>query len=146
MLLPMRKTGITFAAAAVALLLAGCTSPAQPPAPTATPEPTVAAAAHCEEFAELTDRTADAVIAAWQEDAGDTAFAELEALPGKFDMLALSADGNVGERIGAVADMLLEEDLMILSLNPDSYFDALRSVQRACEAEGSSIGVATWSS
>lgn len=70
--------------------------------------------------------------------------AALDAIPDEFDSLALSAEGEVGERIAAVAGLLQDTPPMVMSTQPDEHFAALEAVQRACDAEGFSISIATW--
>jgi hypothetical protein len=131
------------------LLLGGCagaTTTGSSPVATAEPTPSVNPAVEpCTAFAELTDRTATAVVDVWTSD-GDSASAssELEALPDEFDLLALSADGAVGERMSSVASILQDKAIIVMSTNPDEYFESIEAVQRACQAEGVEIGVATW--
>lgn len=132
------------------LTVAGCSANAPEPAEADKPSPTPtmsiepAFKASCEEFEALSERTADVIVEVWNGDDTGTADAELEALPAAYDMLALRTDGQVGERMQAAADVVLDQPLMVMSLDPDEYFDAIRAVQRACEVEGTSIGVATW--
>jgi hypothetical protein len=124
------------------LLLSGCSSPSEPdPAPTPT---TNAAQATCDEFSALTDRTADLVVGLWTKSSEPGDDDELDGIGGEFDSLALKSEGIIGERIGDVAAIMLADAPIVVSLSPDDYFDALSAVQRACDAQGVTIGVATW--
>ena len=141
----MKKLTTAITGLAMALGLAGCTSVPTQASPSSTP--TVSAVAGpCQEFEGLTDDLATLVVAMWthNDSAGDAD--RLVALPDDFDVLALKTDGAVSARMATVADMLQATSPIVMSTSPDQYFDAIRAVQRACQAEGVTIGVKTWTS
>jgi len=140
----MRTVTTALLGVALGALLAGCSQ--VEPQPTAAPTPSVnAAESSCNDFSDHTDRVADLVISLWTDDViAQSDEDELEGAGAKFDTLALKAEGTVGERMASVAEVVLAESPIVMSLKPDDYFASIEAVQRACAAEGVEIGVATW--
>lgn len=141
----LRKTA-TLGVAMLVILTTGCTSqPDTSSSPVPTPEPEVNAYEQpCRDFEALTDDMATLIIDFWTKKSADGDADRLDAMPDEFDMLALSADGVIGERMATVTDLLQDTAPIVMSTKPDAYFDAIRAVQRACAAEDVEIGVATW--
>lgn len=143
-----------FAALGLLLILglAGCNSAvptaAESPSQTASTSPIPSAdpnIAACDRLESTTSDLADAIIASFQGTATAQQDASLTEIPGQVDSIALSASGDVKERIGAVAEILLGEAPIVMSLDPDEYFAALEAAGRACVAAGGTFAVAKWS-
>jgi len=130
---------------ALALLLSACSTvptngTAASPSPKSSPNE-----AACQDFAGATDRFSTLVIAAFNEDGlTDVEDSELAAIGGTFDSIALSAEGEVKERMAVTASIVLE-DGVTLGISPDEYFESVGSVARACDADGFESRFATWS-
>jgi hypothetical protein len=127
------------------VLLSGCSSPtpesgSAPP----SPEPSSNEKA-CGDFAFATDRFSTLVIAVFSDQGlTDDEELELDAMGGTFDSIALSAEGEVAERMSIAAQFVLDDGIT-LGVAPDDYFDSVESVARACNAEGFESAFATWS-
>ena len=128
---------------AIVLTLAGCASSTEHAPTSATPTENPAQAI-CDEFSGMTDRMADLVVGLWSDSGEPGDAEELDGMGGAFDTLSLKDDGEIGNRIATVADVLLESAPIVVSTSPQKYFDALESVQRACDSEGITINVTTW--
>lgn len=130
---------------ALVILLTGCAATPEPvasPLPTPTTNP---AQVPCKGYEKLTNTMADLVVKLWTETDSEGDAEQLAGLPAEFDMLALKAEGAIADRMGATAALLTETDPIVMSIEPDAYFESIASVERACEAEGVKIFTATWS-
>lgn len=123
--------------AVAVLFLSGCSAggdseAARTPSPVETTSKNGAA---CEAFEEVTLEVGNEVTKSQIDKTYD--------IPAAFDEVALSAEGEVKERILAVIDNLPATPFMIVWMdNRDAYTDDLKAVQRACAAEGFDIEVA----
>lgn len=146
----MRRVSLTMAAVVTVTLLtvSGCAAVEGETDVEATPTPTPTvniAEESCQDFAALSEQLSRLVVDLWTDKAAAGDEAKLQALPAEFDLLALRTEGVIGERIGAVASIILEKEPIVMSLRPDEYFAAQESVQRACDAAGVTIAIGTWS-
>lgn len=134
--IPLLSAGMNrfLAAASVlgVLAIAGC---AAQPATEATPTPTIDANAQaCADFTDASIEVGEAVV--------DGTGIDMD-IPATFDTVALSAEGEVRERILTLIDNLPDKPHMIVWMdNRDAYSADLEAVQRACAAEGHDIDVA----
>lgn len=128
----MKTWGKAASVAVAALLLAGCASQAEP-AETSTPEPTIDAnAAACDAFATASAKVGEAVTG------GNGKGIDI---PATYDAVALTADGDVKDRILGLIDNLPDPPHMIVwGDNVAVYTADVESVERACGADGYPIG------
>lgn len=117
-------------AALAVLALTGCSSSTADPEPTTEQSKNQAA---CDSFAELTTHLsepfqADQVKEPWEE------------LRDKFDLTALSAEGDVKSRMESlVSEWPNVADIVIYDTGRTKVNDHIKSIARACEAEGIKI-------
>lgn len=69
--------------------------------------------------------------------------ADLLADRAAFDRMALSAEGDVADRLAAVVDEIPSDNPHRINLDPRDYSTAVTGVQNACSVEGLSITPAT---
>ena len=130
---------------ALVLILSACSSaPAAEVTTSPTPESSPNEVA-CTDYARATDRFSSLVVGAFS-DAGltDEEESELDAIGGTFDSVALSAEGEVADRMSETADIVMDDGLT-LAISPEAYFDSVESVARACDSEGFESTFTTWS-
>lgn len=138
MLPNMRKRLI--AVAAVVFALTGCAAQtAEKPAVTDKPSN----AQPCAAFEMTTTDLANRMV----EGSNDSNAAEymqtMQSMRGRFDTASLNAHGDVKERISTLVDNLPDK-VHMLYLKHDQYFEDIRSVDRACAADGHPINPTIW--
>lgn len=131
----MKRLGLVLAGT---LALAGCSESS---AAEETPAPEQPNAASCESFATNTERIADM----FDENNGNAKDLWQE-LHDDFDRDALSAEGDVKERISTlVTEWPDAGQLFVYSEAREQANELILAVSRACEADGTTITVSTYS-
>lgn len=124
-----------------AALLAGCSTTAPPE--TAKPIAEPANAESCAAFELTTTDLANRIVEG-SDDANADEFVEtMNGMRGRFDEASLSGTGDVKDRIGTLVENLPENVHMLL-IEHDTYFEDVASIGRACTADGSPINPQIW--
>lgn len=126
--------------AAALLLCSGCS--ASPAAQDAGAEPEVPAEVSaneeaCSQFAEATSRIADP----FQQDKPEEPWTELR---GDFDMIALSAEGDVKVRIASLVDQWPDFVDILLRDGKPKMNELIEAAGRACTADGFDANYSTF--
>ena len=123
-------------------LLSGCAATAEPSEVTEQPTEAPNTVA-CADFETTTADLANRLVKGSDNSNAEEFMETMSSMRGRFDEAALSATGDVKERIGTLVDNLPAKVHMLL-IDHETYFEDVNSVDRACKADGSPINPTIW--